>query len=195
MWGINKNGENLPTSITTSLPAEFREIDRGSVKEIAGAMGKGCTDQPNQRFAEGRRCFGFWREGEIASYCWVSHGIEWIGEMQVHFKMREGEAYIWDCATLPVFRRKGLYAALLYRMVLNLFEEGIHRIWIGSNLENIPSIKGFQQAGFHPIMQVLFVRIWILRFFRIKLDPSAPEDFLNATRRAFSPERAVTIYL
>ena len=49
----------------------------------------------------------------LAAYGWVSFGEEFVGELGLHLKLLPGEAYIWDCVTVPAFRQKHLYSALL----------------------------------------------------------------------------------
>lgn len=151
-------------------------------------MGLPSPDLIIERFERGGRCLALWSEERMASYCWVAQGVEWIGEMEIHFRMQPGERYIWDCFTLPEYRRKGLYSALLSQMVKALAGEGVSRIWIGSNLENQSSIKGFENAGFQPVVQIWFIRILSLRCFWLKAYPSAPRDFVAAARGAFSSD-------
>ena len=175
------------------LPVTFGEIGRSPLDKLAEAMGPESVDLILQRHEQGGRCFAYWLENQIACYCWVSQRDEWIGEMEVHFRMQAGERYIWDCLTQTAFRRQGLYSALLNQIVRQLQLEGITRIWIGSNLENRPSIKGFMRAGFQPVVQVLFLRILSLRCFWIRPYPTVPKDFVSAARRAFSSEQALQI--
>lgn len=174
-------------------PVEFSEVKRSSAEMLVQAMEPETADEVLQRLEAGRRCFAGCVGDRVACWGWVSHGSEWIGEMKVHFRMQAGEAYIWDCVTLPSFRRQGLYSALLSHMVKELQGEGITRIWIGSNLENRPSIKGFVRAGFRPVIRVSFLQILGLRFFKVSGYPEAREDLASAASRAFSTGRALRI--
>ena len=101
----------------------------------------------------GRRCFAARVDDRIASYGWVSRRAEWVGEMDREFHPAAGEAYIWDCATLPSYQGQRLYSALLGYAIARLRDEGCRLVWIGSNQENLPSLRGFANAGFQPVAE------------------------------------------
>lgn len=192
-WAIQANPGRSLAPLSPRLPAAFAEIGRSSLAELAGAMGLPSPDPILQRFEAGGRCFAFWVDNQIACYCWVAQGREWIGEMEIHFQIGAGERYIWDCFTRPAFRRQGLYSALLAHMVRELQREGVARLWIGSNLENRPSLKGFERAGFQPVVQIWFLRLLSLRWYWIRSCPAAPKELVSAARRAFAAEHALQI--
>ena len=58
-----------------------------------------------QRLASGKRCYVAQVEGALAAYGWVSWHEEEIGEIGLRLHLMPGEAYIWDCATAPAYRR------------------------------------------------------------------------------------------
>ena len=70
-----------------------------------------------------------------------------------------GEAYIWDCATLPAYRRLRLYTALLVHIVEQLYAEGLCRVWIGADAENRASQSGMALAGFQPVADLVVTRV------------------------------------
>jgi hypothetical protein len=82
---------------------------------------------------------------------------------------------------------------LLDRITSALKEDGVRRFWIGSNLENRPSIKGFENAGFGPAIKVWFARPWFVLFFWITGYPGAPEGLVSAARRAYAGERGLRL--
>src|SRR5215467_5066749 len=128
------------TIVLPHLVATFGEVRQDAAGVLAVAMGLADPESVLRRFASGRRCFAAWVAGTIASYGWVSQGAECIGELERPIRMREGEAYIWDCATLQPHRRKHLYSALLSHVAAVLHDEGLQRLWIGASLRNQPSI-------------------------------------------------------
>ncbi len=73
------------------------------------------------------------------------------GETLKSIRLRPGEAYLWDCATLPAFRRQGLYSALLAHVIDVLRADGLRSVWIGADLYNIASHGGIERAGFRPV--------------------------------------------
>lgn len=139
--------------------ATFSEAAPAAAGTLAAAMGLAEPREAQRRFTRGSRCFVAWIEGAIAGYGWVSQGEEEIGELERVLRMRPGEAYIWDCATLEPFRRRGIYSALLGHIVATLRREGLQRLWIGASLGNQPSLKGFANAGFQPAITILYIRL------------------------------------
>lgn len=109
-------------------------------------------DRVATRMRHGSRCFGAWIGGEIVGYGWVSTAAEWIGEPQLEISPARGEAYIWNCVTLPAHRRKGVFTALLRAVKAQLKSDGLARVWIGS-LDD-PAEKAFHNNGFVPAMRL-----------------------------------------
>jgi GNAT superfamily N-acetyltransferase len=191
LWGIDFRFDNGFPIVRSRLPVVFSEIDLSSITLLTGAVGEGSYPEIRDRFQQGKRCFIGLVEGALACWGWISHGDEWIGEMKVNFRMEPGESYIWDCVTLPEYRRQGLFSALINYMARDLQKEGVVRVWIGSNLENRPSIKGFDKAGYRPVIRVLFVQVLGLRFFKISRLPGAPPGLVKEVCRAFDTGRAI----
>jgi RimJ/RimL family protein N-acetyltransferase len=132
-----------------------------------------------------RRCFAAWHEEQIVSYCWISQQREHVGEMERVIHLQAGEAYVWDCATLPHFRRRGLYTALLGFINRALAAEGLRRIWIGANLENEPSRRAFDTVGFRRVATMTHVRLLALSLYLTTADPGVPAAWVAAARRLF----------
>jgi GNAT superfamily N-acetyltransferase len=120
---------------------------------------------------------------EIAAYGWVSEVVESIGELERPFHIRKGEAYIWDCATLPRYRRQGLYTALLHATVSTLWREGARRLWIGASLGNHPSLRGMASAGFQPVIKMTYVRLFRFKHVWVSNYPSASPMVAVEARR------------
>lgn len=184
LWVMDLAGISAPARSLPRIAAVFSEVQRESAGVLTVAMGLPDPALVLRRFAAGRRCFAAWVEGQIAAYGWVSWAVECIGELEREFHMLPGEAYIWDCATLPPYRRRGLYGALLSFMTAELRREGVQRIWIGSSLTNRFSIRGFARAGFHPVIRLLYVRLARLTFLWINRYPHAPDALVAAAQRA-----------
>jgi GNAT superfamily N-acetyltransferase len=102
------------------------------------------------RLARGCRCFGAWSGGLVA-YGWLSTGPEWIGELGLEIRPAPGEAYLWNCVTLPEHRRQGLFRGLLRCLVAKVASEGFTRLWIGSVADFAD--RAVADAGFRPVLQ------------------------------------------
>src|SRR5439155_25963660 len=97
---------------------------------LVTAMG-GEGDLVSPRLERGGRCFTGLMAGEVVAYGWVTVGAEWIGELGLEIRPPVGEAYIWNCVTLPAHRLRGYFGALLLHLVETAHREGIPRPWIG----------------------------------------------------------------
>ena len=171
------------------LPARFDEVGPDALAHLARAMDVRAPATESRgpsavarRFDAGRRCFAGRLDDEIVTYGWLSQGHESVGELERDYHLQPGEAYIWDCATLPAHRGSGLYGALLSHIIQTLRAEGIQRAWIGANLENEPSLRAFARAGFQPVVKVAYARLLRLRCLRLLAQPAAPAALVDRAR-------------
>jgi ribosomal protein S18 acetylase RimI-like enzyme len=171
-----------PARCVPRIDARFGLAGAESISALVSAGGWPADSVVRQRLATGRRCFAAWVRDEIAAYCWVSRRSEYVGEHEREIRLQPDEAYIWDCATLPPYRGQHLYSALLSYMAAALHEEGVRRVWIGSNLSNPASLRGFANAGFQPIVTVESVRLGSLRCVWIAAQSHAPPEAVAAAR-------------
>ena len=146
IWHIALPG--APPPVEPALPAAFERLGVEAAPELARAMGLADARQVQQRFDGGRRCYAARAQGRLAAYGWVSFGGESVGSLALQLRLLPGEAYIWDCATLPAFQRQGLYAALLGHIIAALAAERLRGVWIGADFHNQPSHAGINRAGF-----------------------------------------------
>ena len=141
-------------------------------------------DRVAPRIQRGSRCFGAWIGSELVGYGWVSTAAEWIGELHVEIRPARGEAYIWNCVTLPAYRRTGVFGALLGAIKAQLKGEGLTRVWIGSLAD--PAENAFPNAGFTPVLRLDANSRWGFRWLRIrpsyKADPQLAAAALLAMR-------------
>lgn len=181
-------GISLAEPILPRIRASFEETDQTDAEALAQAMGLSNPGQIIRRWSLNRRSFVARVEGSIAAYGWVSWDAECVGEMGRQISLKPDEAYVWDCFTLPPYRRNRLYSGLLSHMNTTLADEGFRRIWIGSNLENRPSLRGFDNAGYQPAAQMTHFRIGDLNCLWVGDYRDSPAHFTAAAREAFSME-------
>ena len=137
-----------------------------------------------QRFATGRHCYAARVDGKLAAYGWVTFDEEAIGELGLRFRLKAGEAYIWDCATLPPYRRQHLYTALLSYIDSELPAAGLCRVWIGADMDNIVSQKGMALAGFQPAIDFLVDSSPGISRPRLNRRPGIPEQLVMDVHHA-----------
>lgn len=166
--------------------AEATVATAGMASALAQAMELAEPEEIRRRLAAGSRCFVARVGDEISGYGWVSRGVERIGELERSLRMQPDEAYIWDCATLPLYRRRGVYVALLRHMVSVLRADGVRRVWIGAARDNQPSLRGFARAGFQPVAHVAYARALGLRYFWLTPESAAPPKLVAAARWALA---------
>jgi GNAT superfamily N-acetyltransferase len=145
----------LPNRPEARIPAGFSRADPEVVGELASAMDFDNPAVVLQRFSMGRDCYIARVVGKIASYGWITYDVEGIGELGLSIRLGEGEAYIWDCGTLPGYRGQRIYPALLGYMLGELQNAGLQRVWIGTDADNLPSQVGVALVGCQPVLDVV----------------------------------------
>lgn len=191
LWGRRLAGAELPP---VGLPPGFGlgRLDADDPESttlrarLAEAMRPAPPAEVAWRLAAGRRAYVI-RFGEaVVSYGWVSFDEEGIGELEGAIRVGPGEAYVWDCATLPAWRGRGLYPALLRAIARDLAAEGLTWVWIAAVADNLPSLRGFAKAGYVRVGVVRYVRVGCWRRLSVIGDPAAPAAQLASARRAFA---------
>ncbi len=187
LW-VHECGENEEdiAPVVPSVDATIDEVRSEDAESLARAMGLADATEVRQRFNSGRRCFVAQVGGAIASYGWVSRGVESIGELERSFRMLPDEAYIWDCATVPQYRGQRLYCALLSHIVATLCRDGARRTWIGASLDNTPSIRGFAAAGFQPVLTLTYLRLLGMRRVWMAGDATAAPALVSRARECLA---------
>jgi len=180
--------EEVP-SIAPQIPAVFCRLGLQSASELAGVMGSDTLPEIHKRFERGCHCYAARVDGRLAAYGWVSFQEESIGELSLRVRLLPDEAYIWNCVTLPEYRRHYLYSALLVYIVSELHADQFSRVWIGADLENIPSQRGIARAGFIYIADLIVARVLALRQVWIQGRPNIPDDLVDEALRVFLNNR------
>lgn len=108
-----------------------------------------------RRRADGHRPYIVSVGGEPAGYGWVATRTCEIGELGLCFCLPSGNRYLWDFATLPAFRGRGIYPSLLSETVRRECPPAT-RLWIIHAPENLPSGVGISRAGFQSVAELSF---------------------------------------
>jgi len=187
IWALNLD-EPAPV-ITPLVAATFRQVGRESALAVGTSLGGDTSEEVLQRFETGRRCYTAWVEGTLAAYGWVSINEEFVGELNLRLWLLPGEAYLWDCATVPIFRRQSLYSALLAYILGELRGEKLCRAWIGADMDNMPSQRGIARAGFRRVADLVVEQVLPLRMAWVQGWPGVPESLVSEARRVFLGDR------
>ncbi|HET9587763.1 MAG TPA: GNAT family N-acetyltransferase [Anaerolineales bacterium] len=175
--------------ITPRLAVSFRPAGAESIAALAEGMGEDSGREIFRRLETGRQCYAAWAGETLSAYGWVSFGEESIGELNLRLRLLPGEAYIWDCGTLPAFRQNYLYSALLVYILGELRSQNVCRVWIGADLDNVASQRGIARAGFQPVADLVIARVLTLRSVWMQARPGVPESLVAEARRAFLNNR------
>jgi ribosomal protein S18 acetylase RimI-like enzyme len=187
IWVLNLDQE--APAIMPRTHADFRRVTLDLAPALAAATGSPTLTEITKRLESGRQCYAAWVNGQIAAYGWVSIVEEDIGELNLRIKLLPGEAYIWDCATLPAFREKLLYSALLVYILGELRAQNLCRAWIGADSDNLASQKGMARAGFHHVADLVIERVLAMRQVWVMGLPGVAESIVTEARRAFLNDR------
>jgi GNAT superfamily N-acetyltransferase len=149
-------------------------VPAGAVTAAMGVEG----DLAPLRLARGCRCFGAWTGDRLVAYGWLSAGPEWIGELGVEIRPAEGEAYVWNCVTVPEHRRQGIFRSLVQCLLAGAAGEGLTRLWIGS-VEDFAD-KAIRDAGFQPVLTFESRSLGGWRRLRVRVAAEARDDDVAA---------------
>jgi GNAT superfamily N-acetyltransferase len=160
-----------------------REVAPGAAAGLVAAMAEE-GELAGLRLARGCRCFAALEGEDVTGYGWLSSGAEWIGEVRLEITPAAGEAYVWNCLTLPAHRRRGTFRAVLIRISSVLKAEGVTRLWIASG--GTGAETALPDAGFRPVLQVGESPLGFsrLRLLRLTAIAGADRPLVSAARRA-----------
>jgi len=182
LWVLDL-GEPLLFGPMPRVAVMFQRVGPEAAPLLAQAMGLEDSAEVLQRFAAGKRCYIGTVDDVLATYGWVTFDKELIGELRLRIRLAPGEAYIWDCATSGAYRGLRLYPALLWYIINDLRAEGLRRIWIGADADNLPSQTGIALCGFQPIIDIVLDRVLAIRMSWARGCPGAPEQLVEDARR------------
>ncbi len=104
--------------------------------------------------------------GHIPYVAWINEipvGYGWgatrtasIGELGLTFNLPSESLYLWDFATLPRWRGRGVYPHLLQAILHQELGER-DQFWILYAPENHASEAGIRKAGFQPVDELFFL--------------------------------------
>ena len=146
-----------PVSGARLRPADT-PADAPALRAAMRASGEYPDDIVEIRLRDGRLPYVAEADGKVVSYGWVALSAEPIGDLGLSFRLRPDEAYVYDCATRPDYRGRGLYPALLRFMLGELRRGGRRRAWIGTAPGNYVSQRGIARAGFAKVADVHIAR-------------------------------------
>lgn len=111
----------------------------------------------HRRLDQGHRPYIAWLADQPTAYGWVATQTAEIGELELTIRLLRSQRYLWDFATLPAWRGRGIYPRLLQAILATEPVEAEH-FWIIAAPENRASFAGIAKAGFTSIAHLSFQR-------------------------------------
>ena len=144
-------GDPLP-SVASDLTIRSERTE--DVQLIAKLTKLRCAEIQT-RFDQGHHPYVAWVQQYPVAYGWVATRAAMIGELGIDVMLSLKDRYLWDFATVPAWRGRGIYPRLLQTIVT---DETPHatRFWIVHAPENGASRAGIRKAGFQPIGELAF---------------------------------------
>ena len=105
------------------------------------------------RLDDGHRPYVAWLGAIPVAYGWVATRSATVGELDLTLVLPPSDRYLWDVATLPGWRGRGIYPRLL-QAILAAEAPGPERFWIIHAPENRASAAGIATAGFAPVVEL-----------------------------------------
>jgi GNAT superfamily N-acetyltransferase len=106
-----------------------------------------------RRLAGGHRPYLGLIGGKPVAYGWLATRQADIGELKLTFRLPAQHRYLWDFATLPAWRGRGIYPHLLQAILGHATSQAGY-FWIIHAPENGPSRSGIRKAGFTSVGQL-----------------------------------------
>lgn len=88
--------------------------------------------------------------GQVACYNWVQEGTP-EGFPTYYGPLFGDEARVLRAGVLPAFRNAGLNRLMKVRILTELFDRGVRRVFAEVYLRNLPSMRSLRSVGFRPI--------------------------------------------
>ena len=108
-----------------------------------------------KRIDQGHRLYLAWLGNQPVAYGWVAMYTAHVGELALPITLPREDFYLWDFATLPAWRGRGIYPHLL-QAILMTEQKNAERFWIIAAPENRASSAGIARAGFRSIAHLSF---------------------------------------
>ncbi len=192
-WALSLPEGALGRATLSTRATEWTVDDTRSLEWIGriGRAGGLDLSETLGRLADGSVWAALLLGDAVAACGWVSTGPTLVGEISRWFTPGPGEAYVWDCRTLPPFHGQGHYPRLLGAIARELARSGFGKVWIGVEWTNWRSIQGIARAGFQPVGAVVALTRGGHATHQIVPNDAASPALSAALRRALSLRAAL----
>lgn len=136
-------------SACTSVPgAEFRRLSEDDLRTLDAGDAEFRHKQLDRLAKFGRSCaYGVFVGGRLAHISWLLSAAAARMETPPVLRLRDNQAEITACETLPEFRGKGIYGLAIGQIFGVARQQGILRIYMKTAWRNKASQRGILKAG------------------------------------------------
>ena len=153
-------GERRPVEGLILRRATAEDADR-----YASDIGTDSAGTFAGRLSDTTRCYVVVGSGGTFLHAtWITTKAAWTRELRAYFRPPPGDAYVFESFTRSDARGKGAYPFALREICHELSTEGVARVWVAVEVDNIPSLKAVTKGGFEEAWRVTYRRrLGILR--------------------------------
>ena len=112
------------------------------------------TNDLKKRFADKNHLYAAQIDGNPIGYGWAATKKAQFGEPSRKIKIPAKSVYLWDFATYPEHRGKGVYPTLIQKIMKQYLDANY--FWILNQTSNSASARGIQKAGFKKACRIYF---------------------------------------
>lgn len=125
-----------------------------------GDVGAGWHPQAEERLRDGQACAIAHHETEVVAYCWLACTPVWVGEIGHAVVPGPEDVYIYDAYTMPGWRGRGLFSAMIAPLLALARSRRRKRALIFVDAGNRASRRAIERAGFEIVHTVSRVELW-----------------------------------
>ena len=118
--------------------------------------------EAEQRLREGQACVVARHGTEVVAYCWLTRTPVLVDEVGHAVVLAPDEVYYYDAFTVPEWRGRGLFLAVLSHGLALARTWGAKRALIFADTKNAASRRVIERAGFEIVHTVSRVALWRL---------------------------------
>jgi GNAT superfamily N-acetyltransferase len=142
-------GDALPTL----APLPGWAAQQSDDAELIAGLGGLEVGEVRARIGGLHRAYVAYLGDEAVGYGWSATVQASIGALGLTIAVPPANRWLWDFATLPAWRGRGVYPRLLQAIVTReaVGDGAVERFWIGHDAPNTASARGLIKAGFRAV--------------------------------------------
>ena len=129
---------------------------------MAAGIPRDWHPETEQRLRDGQTCVVGCHGNEVVAYCWLAASPVWVGEIARMVVPGPEDVYLYDAFTVPAWRGRGLFSALLDQSMVCAAALGRRRVLVLALARNRASRQAIARAGFERVATVSRLALWRL---------------------------------